>query len=57
MLGEWMLTVAELEDYERECGTAAAASLLLLTPPDRFEGNYEATFARLTTNATTKPGA
>lgn len=54
---EWTLTVAELEDYERECGTAAAASLLLLTPPDRFEGNYEETFARLTTNTTTKPGA
>lgn len=43
---EWTLTVAELEDYERECGTAAAASLLLLTPPDRFEGDYEETLAK-----------
>ena len=56
MFNEWTLTVAELEDYERECG-AAAASLLLITPPDAFEGDYEATFERLTTKAKANPDA
>lgn len=57
MLGEWMLTVAELEDYARRYGAAAAASLLLLTPPEKFEGDYEATFERLTTKAKANPDA
>lgn len=57
MFNEWTLTVAELEDYEQECGAAAAASLLLITPPDRFEGDYEETFERLTTKAKANPDA
>lgn len=44
---EWMLSVGELLDFAREHGKAAAASLLLLTPPDRFAGDYEAMFAKL----------
>lgn len=51
----WKLTVDDLADYEKRHGKEAAASLLLLTPPDAFDGDYEATFARLTTELTTKP--
>ncbi len=56
-LTEWVLTPEELEQYAQRHGNAAAASLLLLCPPDRFAGEYEETFARLTTELTTKPQA
>ena len=56
-LTEWVLTPEELADYAQRHGNAAAASLLLLCPPDRFTGDYEETFARLTTELTTKPQA
>lgn len=51
----WFLTTEELAEYEQLHGQAAAATLLLLTPPDMFAGDYEETFARLTTFLTTKP--
>jgi hypothetical protein len=51
---DYMLTPAELAEYEHLHGKDAAASLLLLTPPDRFTGDYEETYARLTTVLTTK---
>jgi len=50
-----MLTPEDLADYAQRNGNPAAASLLLLTPPDRFAGDYEETLARLTTVLTTKP--
>jgi hypothetical protein len=56
-MDDWMLTPEDLAEYERLHGKAAAASLLLLTPPDRFAGDYEETFAGLTTELTTKPQA
>lgn len=54
-MDDWILAPEELAEYERAHGQAAAATLLLLTPPDRFAGDYEETFARLTTVLTTKP--
>ena len=54
MLDEYMLTIADLEEYRQLHGNTAAVSLLLLTPPDRFAGDYEAAFAGLTTVLTTK---
>lgn len=54
---DWMLTTADLADYAERHGRTAAASLLLLTPPDRFAGDYEEAFANLTTVLTTKPCA
>lgn len=54
-MDDWMLTPADLELFADKYGRAAAASLLLLTPPDRFAGDYEAAFAALTTELTTKP--
>lgn len=53
-MNDWMLTPEDLADYARRYGNPAAASLLLLTPPDRFAGDYEAAFAALTTKLTTK---
>lgn len=53
-MNDWTLTVEELNDYAQRHGNAAAASLLLLCQPDRFAGDYEETFARLTTELTTK---
>ncbi len=44
---QFSLTVAELRDYAKRCGKAAAASLLLLTPPDAFDGDYEAMMREL----------
>ena len=46
MCNDFTLTVEELEDYAKLYGNTAAASLLLLTPPDRFEGDYEETLAK-----------
>lgn len=37
-----MLTEKDLREYGRKYGRAAAASLLILTPADRFAGDYEA---------------
>ena len=54
-MNDWMLTPEELADYSHKYGNTAGASLLLLTPPDRFAGDYEAAFAALTTKLTTKP--
>lgn len=54
-MDEIMLTPADLERFEDKYGRTAAATLLLLTPPDMFAGDYEETFARLTTVLTTKP--
>lgn len=57
MVDDLMLTTEELAEYAQRHGNTAAASLLLLTPPDRFTGDYEAAFAALTTEVTTKPQA
>ena len=54
-MNDWMLTPEDLADYAQRHGNTAAASLLLLTPPDMFAGDYEAAFAGLTTVLTTKP--
>lgn len=48
---DWVLTVEELKAYAEHCGKSAAASLLLLTPPDCFTGDYEATLAELCGNS------
>ena len=37
----------ELLDYEKVCGTESAINLLLLTPPDRFEDDYDETMKEL----------
>jgi hypothetical protein len=56
-MNDWMLTPEDLADYAKRYGDTAAASLLLITPPDRFAGDYEEAFAsvtvttELTTNA------
>lgn len=39
---ELMLTPAQIRDYAKQHGKAAAASLLLLTGPDGYDGDYEA---------------
>ena len=39
---DWVLTVAELREYEELHGKAGAATLLLLVGVDGFEGDYEA---------------
>ena len=39
---ELAITPEEIRDYAKRCGKSYAASLLLLTPPDRFDGDYEA---------------
>lgn len=53
-MNDWVLTPEELAEYAQAHGKTAAVSLLLLTPPDRFTGDYEAAFAGLTTVLTTK---
>lgn len=50
---ECNLTPEELAEYETDCGTDAALNLLLLTPPDRYTGDYAETLAGLTTKLTT----
>lgn len=37
-----MMTRNDLLDYKHDCGTQAAADLLLLIGPDHFDGDYEA---------------
>jgi hypothetical protein len=54
-MDEFMLTPADLEGYEARHGRTAAATLLLLTPPDRYTGDWMDAFERLTTDLTTKP--
>ena len=41
------ITPEEIRDYAKAFGNDAAASLLILTPPDRFEGDYEAMMREL----------
>lgn len=40
-------TLEEVRDYAAMYGKAAAASWLLLIPPDRFDGDLEAAFAEM----------
>lgn len=47
-MDEFMLTPAELERFEELHGKTAAATLLLLTPPDRYTGDWMDAFERLT---------
>ena len=54
-MDEFMLTPADLERFEAKYGRTAAASLLLLTPPDRYTGDWKDAFECLTTELTTKP--
>lgn len=49
----YTLTPEELTEYERGNGTDSAVNLLLLTPPDRYAGDYAETLAGLTTKLTT----
>ena len=39
---ELMVTPAQIRDYAERHGVQAAATWLLLTPPDMFDGDYEA---------------
>lgn len=41
------MTIEELKEYEKACGSEAAANLLLLAGPDNFEGDFDETMARL----------
>lgn len=47
MKNKWTLTVTDLAAYEKKCGTESAIGLLLLTGPDRFDGDYDKTLAML----------
>ena len=40
-IGKWTLTVGDLAAYEKKHGTESAIGFLLLTGPDRFEGDYD----------------
>lgn len=43
----YRFTIDEVREYAEMYGKAAAASWLLLIPPDRFDGDLEAAFAEM----------
>lgn len=47
----YTVTPEEIREHATLYGKAAAASLLLLTPPDRFEGDYDAMMDEMAGNS------